>query len=236
MGGRRIAPGPSTLDYVQDSAFLFFDGIENVGRGTHDGTASTWKNLVAGPDAVGTSLGTGEWNADGFYFKDTGGFPIDMTSVTWPSGGITVEVAYTLPQSGAWAGRVFGSTTGQNRRIMWQTNNTGNYGSTFTWGSDYPEYVTLAGTTYPRKLSVAIVGSTSASGKTVRWANANQTIASARTNIPSVKPGTITIGNETDLARPLYGVVHAVRFHSRQLTNAEIDANAALDRTRFGVT
>ena len=236
MGVRKKLP--TTWDYVQDSAFLFFDGIENVGRGTHDGTATTWKNLVTGPDAEATSLGTGEWNADGFFFKDSGAFYIDFTSVTWPSGGFTIELAFSLPQAGRWYGRVIGTKhSGSNRRIMWQTNSGGDYGMSLAWGRDYADNIVFdGGSVFPKNYTVAIIGSTTSSSKRIRWKGADQTIYNQGSNYPQYKATGLSIGNEGDLARPLYGVVHAVRFHSRHLTNEELDANAALDRTRFGVT
>ena len=58
--------------YVQDGLVAHFDGIRNAGAGLpHDGSATTWKNLVAGgPDA--TFAGEGSWSADGYVF--TGGY------------------------------------------------------------------------------------------------------------------------------------------------------------------
>ena len=235
-----LAPqgGPSSLDYVQDAAILFFDGIENAGRGTHSSSSLTWKNLAGGPDGVAASFAGGHWDNAGFFFNNDGYFDISLSSVAWPTGGITVEIAYSLPSAGTWAGRVIGSkqTNSANTRIMWQTNSSGSYGAVLAWGRDYPDNIVLGGAGFPRALSVAIIGSTANSSHRVRWNGSDQTIYNMGTNYPQKKPTLIAIGNEGDHARPLYGTVHAFRFHSRQLTDAEIDANAALDRERFNVT
>ncbi len=38
----------STADYVQDGLIANWDAIDNAGTGTHNPSATTWKNLVQG--------------------------------------------------------------------------------------------------------------------------------------------------------------------------------------------
>ena len=59
MGGRKIAstpcvPQPSytVADYVQEGLIAMWDGIENVGVGTHDSDSVVWKDLVGDKDML----------------------------------------------------------------------------------------------------------------------------------------------------------------------------------------
>lgn len=58
--------GPSARDYVQDGLIAMWDGIENAGWGTHDDTATTWKDLSGnGYDLEATFA---SWGPDSFKF------------------------------------------------------------------------------------------------------------------------------------------------------------------------
>ena len=233
------AGGASSRDYVQDAAFLFFDGVENVGRGQHSSAATVWANLAnENAPAVATSGLLGEWLADAFRFNQDGGFACALSNVNWPAGGITIETAFRISQFGTWAGRPFGSyhgTSGAWKRLCFYPRNASGGGADVVWGADVATTVQLEGGDHlPKNYTVAIVGSTTATGFQFRW-NCSTTSFST-SYYPRDKATNITIGNEGDLARPLLGDVCAVRFHARQLTAAEIDFNAALDRKRFGVT
>ena len=229
---------PSSLDYVQDSAFLFFDGIENAGRGVHSSSATTWTNLAnANAPATATSGLLGAWLDDAYSFNQSGGFACPLTNVTWPSGGITIEMAFRVSAFGTWAGRVFGTShnTGSYKRLCFYPRNASGAGADVCWGGDWNTGVQLeGGTKLPKNYTVAIIGSTTSTGFRFRWNG--KTTSYSPPYYPRDKATNITIGNEGDLARPILGDVCAVRFHARQLTEAEIDANAALDRQRFGVT
>ena len=71
--------GASTADYVQDGLLLFYDGIENAGRGLpHDSSASTWVNIASNgvydlaldrrPDYP-RDLPHCHWESDGYRFS-----------------------------------------------------------------------------------------------------------------------------------------------------------------------
>ena len=47
------AEAATSLSYVQDGLVAQWDGIENVGRGQHDGTATAWTALGAAVDLGG---------------------------------------------------------------------------------------------------------------------------------------------------------------------------------------
>lgn len=49
-------------DYVQDGLIAMWDGIENVGFGTHSGSAIVWKDLIGGYDQ---EIESGSWDSCG---------------------------------------------------------------------------------------------------------------------------------------------------------------------------
>ena len=46
------ASGYTSASYVQDGLIAQWDGIDNVGTGTHDPTATTWKDLKGTNDLI----------------------------------------------------------------------------------------------------------------------------------------------------------------------------------------
>ena len=57
---------PSSADYVQDGLVAQWDGLDNVCTGTHDPTATVWKNLAdTGSDYDLTLTNNAIWNAEG---------------------------------------------------------------------------------------------------------------------------------------------------------------------------
>ena len=74
MLGARVGAWHSGMltakDYVQDGLIIMLDGIENVGRGTHDATATVWKDLSGHGNDVNVDLTQASWE-DGFL-KVTG--------------------------------------------------------------------------------------------------------------------------------------------------------------------
>ena len=56
---------PTARDYVQNGLIIMLDGIENVGRGTHDATATVWKDLSGHGNDIDVDLTQSSWE-DGF--------------------------------------------------------------------------------------------------------------------------------------------------------------------------
>ena len=230
------AGGVSSRDYVQDAAFLFFDGVENVGRGRHSSTAAAWVNLTGGPNAVGVYSCNASWTADSLSFTETGNYRADLSSVTWPSGGITFEVVFRQNQYGTWAGRIIQTRDDNYKRIdvCARAADSNTFGKQIVYAVATPYDVALSKANPPIAQTFAIVGSTTSSGFSFRYAG--QTETKSTSNALSQKPPDFTIGGNYNNTRNFLGEVCAVRVHSRALTEAEIDFNAALDRKRFGVT
>ena len=107
VGATLMSAAKTARDYVQSGLAAMWDGIENAGWGVHDATATTWKDLVGGFDAV--KVGSPTWS-------DNAGNTIDVNSTflaTIPtqstfinaakSGFVTVEIC--LSTSASWASR-----------------------------------------------------------------------------------------------------------------------------------
>ena len=232
-----LAPqgGPSSLDYVQDSAFLFFDGIENAGRGTHASTGTTWKNLAGGPDASATSGCNATWIDDALQCNETGAYRVPLSSVTWPSSGMTIEIVFRQEQYGTWAGRIVQTYDVDYGRIDYYVRNKSTGTSDICWGQNGVAYNVSALTKAPPiYATMAIRGYTDQTGASVRVFGSTQAYTTAQ--YPRDKQANFNIGSNNNLNRGFRGDVCAVRVHSRYLTDAEVDFNAALDRQRFGVT
>ena len=246
IGGRQnidkkhSSGGGSVADYVQDSALLFFDGIENVDVGTHSSTATAWKNFGTwGGSATATSDIKGFWTPDSYSFNEAGGFVFGLSNVPWTRGTITIEIVYRMSQFGKWAGRVFGIISGSDKssRLAAQTNIPASGISqaiSIIWGWDWAFNVPLEGTNhFPKKYTLAFGGSTSSRGGFFRWGGTTTEVNTQY--YPYTKGTQFVIGNEGNMSRPFLGDVCAIRLHSRRLTDAEIDYNAELDRARFDV-
>lgn len=230
-----LAPhgGPSSLDYVQDSAFLFFDGIENAGRKSHTNTPGTWTNLAGGPDASPVSSCNATWKTDALAFAETGAYDIPLSGVTWPTGGMTIEIAYRWAQYGSWAGRIICSGFASYGRIDFYNPGSASGNADIGWGAGAFKINSLTKAP-PTYATVAIRGYANQTGVSVRVFGSTQTISTSQ--YPRYKQSYLRVGNVPDMNRGFLGDVCAIRVHSRQLTDAEVDANAALDRQRFGVT
>lgn len=63
-------PLPTTVDYISDGLIAMYDGIENVGLGTHDESATIWVDLIGSNDGVLT--GTTQWQSNCLYLNGSG--------------------------------------------------------------------------------------------------------------------------------------------------------------------
>jgi len=232
-----LAPqgGPSSRDYVQDSAFLFFDGIENAGRGTHNASATSWANLSgSASDATPQHNCEAVWTQDSLSFNEVGNWRSSLSSVTWPSGYMTCEIVLRQNVYGTWAGRVVQTNDTSSQRFdVVMPLSTSAWAKQIIMGSAASN-VTISKVAPPMAQTFAVAFSTASNSCTFRWDGQSQSVTVY--GRPSSKPPYLTIGGNNNNDRNFKGEVCAVRFHSRKLTNDEIDANAALDRTRFGVT
>ena len=214
--------------YVQDGLVGHWDAIDNMGTGTHDPTATTWKDLVSGIAAtkVGDAAITVEDNhyhfsGKGSYFLATiASFIDDMTA----NGGFTIEYvsSYTSLSDLGIGVRMGGSGMYYQGGNITYTVATGQRGSWKTPG---------AGTVF----TGTIVYEKDCAGATVRphyngrydWGN--PAITWTYNYVPD---NNLNIGNFAG-THAAVGDIYAVRIYNRRLTADEVRTNRAVDARRF---
>ena len=111
-GINRPAGSPTAKDYIQDGLVAMWDGIENAGWGTHNSSATTWKDLLGGQELEfsGTTV-----NADsvgfvtGAYVYSNGN--IGLTTANTLQGEICIDIQ-SPPDN-----RQYAQFAGSNTRI-----------------------------------------------------------------------------------------------------------------------
>ena len=86
----------TSASYVQSGLIAQWDGIDNAGTGTHDPTATTWKDLKGSLDMTLTDKGS--WTADGNALFCNNGAGAQGASAT--PAYKTIEIVYKM----TWAG------------------------------------------------------------------------------------------------------------------------------------
>ena len=102
----------TSASYVQSGLIAQWDGIDNQGTGTHDPTATTWKDLKGSLDMTLTAKGS--WTADGNALYVDGGVAGAQGASTTPAYK-TIEVVYRMTKDG---GRILFSSGIQSRFVI----------------------------------------------------------------------------------------------------------------------
>lgn len=249
----------SAKSYIQDSAFFMLDGIENAGWGVHNpnyfGDASDkyrptsqyqgWRNLrfessgqridynAFAPSSVqpselydgGTYAVFGDWDVDGFVFsKFTSGGPVvnnygywyPITADSWTCEQVFTQVAtrhhHVLAEVSFW-----------DNVLYYPYDENGQHKSATVPGLSLPNivnqpcYFALTYSADASRLSAYCDGEL--------YFSSVLSIPMGRSNY------VIYVFDPWDVGSKLF----ALRDHSRALTAAEIDANYAVDKARFGL-
>lgn len=233
-----IAQAETTLDYVQDGLIAHWDGIDNVARGTHDGTTTVWTDLIDGKNwTLGSNATVGE------------------KALTFSGSSITATTCTSLPHDDSLA--IFGSDGAKTVEIvlkpssissqaplqtpigcgvaMYFTSNPTYYFSfshmgnddCMAWSSADKDVFATISASY-RNLAVEAIyrdGVNATRSSTLGYTSSVNNMAN---NVSSVA----TLGSQ--LNRSVFnGDIYALRVYNRQLTAEEIAQNAAVDQARF---
>lgn len=206
-----------TNPYVTDGLVAMWDGEWNAGGGVHDASATTWKDLVGSNDLV--IYGSVQGNC----VRTTNTAAAEKSGLTI-LGIATIEACYNLASTSSPQGLVFYSGIIDSTRLglvaYGQSVGFQTHANKF-W--DYPTVLT------PQKYSVSVTASTcvvngavlsEVAHSTDTWNNGNYTGIGGRAWQNTWKS---------------YGDYYCVRIYNRALTAAEIAANYAVDRLRFGI-
>ena len=220
---------PSSADYVQDGLLVQWDGIDNVGTGVHDPTATIWKNLASTDGAYDLTLtNNATWNAEGRALVVDG--------VSAVAAGVTPEYKTIEVVCKRTSGRILFHSGLQSRFILFDTDSAMQRayfaGDTADNQSIVTKYVNQP--YYASEINF-LAGRYDDNGKvTDVFKDANQREDGARGNNWGIGTG-ISIGGRVNTANSYlwYGEVYAIRLYSRRLTKAELARNHRIDCKRF---
>ncbi len=208
--------------YIKRGLSQQWDGIDNAGRGIHDSSAPTWKNLVSGGIDLPLKA-SGQWSDNALSCLGTG------MSAQYEDGNLyfeTLEItfrnrnpgtSYVIFSGGQNIGRYCGMT---ETATLW----TGTYWTPGDGSRDF-----TSDNTEPVSLAWVSSGNAYASGTALAIEN----------GIDYWGPGsdTIQVGGRdptVNNSNPFTGDIYAIRtYYSTQLTAHEIAYNAKVDDARF---
>ena len=241
---------PTAKDYVQDGLVAMWDGIENAGWGVHDPNATTWKDLTGnGYDGESAYISRYTWTTNSLMRKAESvtlnhGYAFDVSlaksqqlysAITTSS---TIEIVAS-PTDGVsplynWAHQVF-YISGRNKSnailgMYLQDTSLG-------FATKAPNAARAINQIISPALSVEDLGYASISMVTdstlgvctLRLNNGHTTTLYPTFEDRTENTYSINIPNVGN------GKTHCIRIYSRPLTEAEVAANCAIDKTRFNL-
>ena len=229
-------------DYVQDGLVVHFDGIRNAGADVaHNASATTWKNLVTGqPDAEFVD-DTGNWNADGYYFKGTSTAYAKISSPGVTLGKYaTIQLALDAVPSENTA-----RYTGFFRLIV-EGNSKAEEHDSLTFWSGYGDSVatiTLKDDAYSGKNNRSALTGWEGKYVTAMLGHENKYLfqgttpenSKKRSSIQAVPQATYSFGGAGIDAdnRWFKGTYHSLRIYTNELSEAQLVQNRVVDDARY---
>ena len=211
-----FAAGLGPQSYVQDGLVTHFDSIDNEGNGTHNASATVWRDLKG---SASITLQSGA-NWTGRYFDSTYDSKHKISGMpAYKKNSLTVESAIRLVD---WSGngtypRVFAN--GEQLSFFIQDGHAFFYPGVSSRPHAYFRIGTLAG-----------YSSTSGYGMYIDGATAGtkyETAVYGNIDLPAAEWSLNGHGGN------LRGHYYAIRFYDHALSETEIMANAVIDKLRF---
>ena len=242
----RLASGVKKIDaddYVSGGLRLHFDGIRNAGFGVaHDSSATTWKNLGDGSDAVLTEVsaerGMGSWAANGYDF--TGGSCFETLSELTLTHQATIQFAveYNASRQIVRWPSFFSAKLDSDRFLAYTYTplagtGTDNRGDHLRFNSSPITDLSFGLQPWDGRLVTQIIDYNRASNSDT--ANYGWQTGRYKADVGTYKYG-IGAGRGSAshrLDRAYLGVYHAFRLYDRVLTEAEIAHNLEIDNMRY---
>ena len=211
-------------DYVQDGLINRWDGIDNAGTGTHDPSATVWKDMAGTLDLHLTTNGV--WNPSGNGLVCTG---LSATGTVATAAYQTIEVLFNR-HHGAIGNYVFSSGNCSDASVA-APRLVINSGSTAQFAANthcpvlcvVPETIVAGAATYSGDYIEAIYQDGVRPRQPVTF---NESWSSNQKYV--------MIGGRKDSSYAWKsGEVYTIRLYDRVLSDAEIAANHRLDAVRF---
>ena len=235
MTGKRT---PTAKDYVQNGLVAMWDGIENAGWGVHDASAATWKDLTGNGYDISVNNSIFTWTQNSIKPLSTSNFvPLSSPSGAYSAERGTIEAIFRISSVSGSFGRVWSnSSSGSNYRLALLISNVApsvaiQCGS--TGGSKFAE-TGIATIDVGSIVSASFYrDSTSNMGITV---NRTNYVLSGFSSVYNAQGRMCIFGDNANTAgNNVFGDIYSIRSYSRALTAAEIAANYAIDKARFGL-
>ena len=244
-----VAGGASRM-YVQRGLVAQYDGIDNAGTGTHDSSATTWKNLTGDASLDGTCDSKLSWSANGWSVSG------DCKPVTVGSGlaavisktNCTIEVAckptfvnkrfvYFSQYNGGSSYRTVSLENAVDGKYRLFRTRISSSAGDYNWAGITPAaaantFVSFAfalANKYPKFYKNGYYEATT----TAAWGDASSSTESVIGG--ELQAGSARTGSNFDSTYKVAfnGTYHAFRVYNVTLTAAEIAWNEGLDAVRF---
>ncbi|MBQ6007994.1 MAG: hypothetical protein IJL17_05615 [Kiritimatiellae bacterium] len=222
VAGAAVAAGLGPQNYVQDGLVTHFDAIDNEGTGTHNPSATTWRDLKG---SAYITLQTGASWTDR-YFDSTANQHIIKTMPVYSRTSLTMEVPVNVISNGI-------SSSGSYPRIFANGENFSIYfertGSTacLYFNGQNPDTRPNCGSF--RIGTVFVFGSSERYGIGLNGLVKSQTSVPVKVSVTKPAADWVLNGN----SGYLHGHYYGLRFYNRYLTSDELKTNAAVDGLRF---
>lgn len=219
-----LAAGLGPQSYVQDGLVTQFDAIDNEGTGTHNASATVWKDLK-GSASITLQSGA-SWI--GRYFDSTYANRHEIIGMPhYVRDSLTLETAMRAVEHTS--GNTFPRYVGDRDRVSFYYQNGHIYfyigTGTRPHAGGFNDFGTLTGYSDANEYGIAFNGEIKdkVNSKVVGW-------------LPTDDGGTWYDGVWSlngNSANTMHGHYYAVRFYNRSLSEAEMMTNAVIDKLRF---
>ena len=217
----------TSVGYIKNGLVAHWDGVENAGRGVHDPSATVWKDLVAGREFTLSNVTVAD---NSMVFKGVqtsyGELSVADTAATFEKASDgTLEIVYAAADNTATKIILQSSEASGHAISVWQ----GNRLLTVSGSVNNSPYFNFSSGTATNIVSVRYASAKPGDARV----SGNQLTTAGLDCWNSATNSTI-IGTRNSKANNHFkGAIYSIRVYSRQLTDAEIDANHAIDRKRF---
>lgn len=247
-----VFPSPkSSRDYVQSGLIAQWDGVENAGRGARRDNVKTWKDLVGSSDFIfpdGANVGATFFDMLHTNGTSAAGCATNVVAAATAIGidhCATVEVVCDF-RSMADDGTLFGFLDA-NRRLLWVRSANNNlvkgcasvceymrlqWDQTVKLSLDIDVFNEIRTYDFVCSSNICAVSKNGTSVKSLSKGTVTIDAAGATNTWLSIgldRSSSGTIANNADVK------IHAIRIYNRQLSDAELAANAEIDSLRFAV-
>ena len=219
-----IVPGVTVpAGYVSSGLVTRWDGLDNAGTGSHDATATVWKDLAGSIDLTLTN--SAAWNASGNGLVVSG---LSAYGKTKTSEYRTIEVCISPAMMSQHSVCFYSGAGGSHARSVFVDT----VGVVYFEGCRVTTAAPVAFDNQPHVFSATYNGSSVVDS--VRG-DGDLTVVSHNNGWNWGSDRNVKIGarNYNTTEYPWQGTMHAIRLYNRVLTQEELLANAALDFARF---